>query len=149
MKLFLLVVLLAAASAPARAADVGVSVSVGQPGFYGRIDIGDYPAPQLLYRQPRRIERGPELGPPIYMHVPPRHARHWRRYCGRYNACDEQVYFVRSNWYNREYVPRYQERKHHDQDWQRDGRPERRHDWRRHNDRNDHQRGAYDRDQNR
>jgi hypothetical protein len=24
----------------AQAADVGVSVSVGQPGFYGRIDIG-------------------------------------------------------------------------------------------------------------
>jgi hypothetical protein len=24
-------------------ADVGVSVSIGQPGFYGRIDLGDVP----------------------------------------------------------------------------------------------------------
>jgi hypothetical protein len=27
-------------AAPAVAADVGVSVSVGQPGFYGRVDVG-------------------------------------------------------------------------------------------------------------
>ena len=28
-------------AAPAQAADVGVSISVNQPGFYGRVDIGD------------------------------------------------------------------------------------------------------------
>lgn len=145
MKLFLLAVLLAASAAPAHADDVGVSVSVGEPGFYGRIDIGDYPRPQLIYRQPRLIERDGVDRQPIYMHVPHRHARNWRRHCGRYNACDERVYFVRDNWYNREYVPRYQERNHHRQDWRHDGRREDR----RGNDRNDHQRGGYDRDQNR
>jgi hypothetical protein len=148
MKLFLLAVLLAASTGQAHAADVGVSVSVGEPGFYGRIDIGDYPAPQLIYRQPRLIQREGVDRQPIYMHVPNRHARNWRRHCSRYNACDERVYFVRDNWYNREYVPRYQERNHNRQDWRHDGR----HDNRRGNDRNDRndgQRGGYDRDQNR
>ena len=35
---------------PAFGADVGVSINIGQPGFYGRLDIGDYGQPQLLYR---------------------------------------------------------------------------------------------------
>ena len=31
-------------------ADAGASVSIGQPGFFGQIDIGDYyPRPQVLY----------------------------------------------------------------------------------------------------
>jgi len=51
---YCLIVALAAASLttltmPAHAADVGVSISVGQPGFYGQIDIGDFPQPQLIY----------------------------------------------------------------------------------------------------
>ena len=46
--------------------------------------------------------------PPIYLHVPPGHAKHWRRHCGEYNACGERVFFVQDGWYNREYVPRYQ-----------------------------------------
>lgn len=40
---------LAAMTVPVFAADVGVSISIGQPGFYGRLDIGDYPQPQLIY----------------------------------------------------------------------------------------------------
>jgi hypothetical protein len=122
--LYLLAVLLAGASAttPARAADVGVSVTLGQPGFYGRIDIGDYPQPQLLYSQPRMIRRGPSGREPIYLHVPPGHAKNWRRHCATYNACDERVYFVREGWYNKQYVPRYQERNGHRQDDRRDGR---------------------------
>jgi len=122
LNLFLLAVLMAAASAPARAADVGVSVSIGQPGFYGRLDIGDYPQPQLLYSQPRMIRRGPEGRPPVYMHVPSGHARNWRRHCAAYNACDERVYFVRDGWYNKQYVPRYQERNRSGQDERHDGR---------------------------
>jgi hypothetical protein len=94
---------------PVAAADAGVSVSVGQPNFYGRIDIGDFPQPQVMFAQPVIIERGP-MRPPIYLHVPPNHARHWSRHCGEYNACGERVFFVQDNWYNREYVPRYQER---------------------------------------
>ncbi len=38
MKRYLAAMLVAAASTRALAADVGVSVSVGQPGFYGRIE---------------------------------------------------------------------------------------------------------------
>lgn len=100
---------------PAFAADVGVSITIGQPGFYGRIDIGDYPRPQLIYAEPILVERV-HYGPPIYMRVPPGHAKHWKNYCHQYNACGERVYFVQDSWYTREYVPRYQEkhREHHD-----------------------------------
>ncbi len=110
MKRLLLAAVLAAASTPILAADVGVSISVGQPGFYGRIDIGDYPQPQVIYAQPVVVGRVVTDRQPIYLHVPPGHARHWRKYCHKYNACGERVYFVQDNWYNHEYVPRYQER---------------------------------------
>jgi hypothetical protein len=112
MRLFLIAVLTAAATgmAPARAADVGVSLSIGQPGFYGRLDIGDYPPPQLIYQQPRVVRTVPVSRPPIYLNVPPGHAKNWRRYCRHYDACDERVYFVRNTWYEREYVPHYQRR---------------------------------------
>ena len=36
-------VMMAVVAVPAIAADVGVSVQVGEPGFYGRIDIGRSP----------------------------------------------------------------------------------------------------------
>jgi hypothetical protein len=42
--------ILFAVSAPA--ADAGVSFSVGQPGFYGRIDIGNAPQPEVIYARP-------------------------------------------------------------------------------------------------
>ena len=111
--LFAAALTVAAAAVPALAADVGVSISIGDPGFYGRIDIGDYPQPRLLYRQPRVIQRVAAVREPIYLHVPPAHARNWRKYCRKYNACGERVYFVQDRWYNQVYVPRYQER-HHD-----------------------------------
>jgi hypothetical protein len=93
------------------AADVGVSVTIGQPGFYGRIDIGDYPYPQprVIYRYPRVIERVYVEREPIYMRVPPSHASNWRKYCHEYDACGERVYFVQDSWYNHEYAPRYRE----------------------------------------
>ena len=34
------------------ATDVGVSVSVNQPGFYGRIDLGNQPPPMVIYAEP-------------------------------------------------------------------------------------------------
>ncbi len=123
MKRFLITAVLAAAAAstPALASDVGVSISIGQPGFYGRLDIGDYPPPQLIYRQPIIIERVPGGRPPIYLRVPPGHAKHWSKHCHEYNACGERVYFVQDNWYQQEYVPRYRE-------YHRDRREERRDD---------------------
>lgn len=110
MQRLLFAAALAAAATPVLAADVGVSVSIGQPGFYGRIDIGDFPQPQVIYRQPILIEQVPVNRPPIYLRVPPGHAKNWGKHCHRYNACGERVYFVQDNWYNREYVPRYQQR---------------------------------------
>lgn len=126
MKRILIVASVVAAtlSIPALAADVGVSVSIGQPGFYGRIDIGDYPypQPQVIYRQPRVIERVYIDREPIYMRVPPAHAKNWRKYCHQYGACGERVYFVQDNWYNHEYAPRYQEQHRDRQDYRHDDR---------------------------
>lgn len=112
MKNFLIIVVLTiSAFSTAHAADVGVSVTVGHPGFYGRIDISDYPYPQprVIYRQPRVIERVYIEREPIYLRVPPGHARNWRKHCYKYDACDERVYFVQDSWYSREYAPHYRE----------------------------------------
>ncbi len=88
-------------AAPAMADGIGLSVN-----------IGDYPQPQLISRQPIWIERprGAPMRQPIYLHVPPGHQRNWRRYCGQYNACGQPVLFVRDSWYQRSYVPHYRER---------------------------------------
>ena len=51
-------------SSPVFATDVGVSVSIGQPGFYGQIDIGGYPRPPVIYGQPILVERVPVHRPP-------------------------------------------------------------------------------------
>lgn len=93
---------------PALAADLGASVSSSQPIFYGRLNIGDYPPPQVIDQQPIAIERVPIDRPPIYLRVPPAHAKHWRKHCHQYNACDERVLFVQDKWYSREHVPRHQ-----------------------------------------
>jgi hypothetical protein len=90
-------------------AEVGVSINIGQPGFYGQLDPNGYPQPRVIYRQPKAIGRVPINQPPVYMRVPPNQAKNWRKHCRKYNACDERVLFVQDNWYNREYVPRYQE----------------------------------------
>ena len=80
----------------AGSSNVGVSVSVAQPGFYGRIDIGDQ-QPTLVYPQPVIIQQAPIAVHlrPIYMRVPPGHSRNWAHYCGQYRACGQPVYFVR------------------------------------------------------
>jgi hypothetical protein len=113
MKRFVIAALILAASGAALAADVGVSVSVGQPGFYGRIDIGNAPPPVLLYPQPVVIQPVRVVQPmpvqPLYLHVPPGHAKDWGKHCAKYNACSQPVYFVKDDWYNTVYVPHYQE----------------------------------------
>ncbi len=93
------------------AAQASVSVQVGEPGFYGSIDIGGYPQPQLIYPQPVVIEPGPVgvVHQPMYLHVPPGHAKHWNKHCRKYNACGQPVYFVQDRWYQQVYVPRYRE----------------------------------------
>ena len=101
---------LAAYGAPVFAADVGVSISIGEPGFYGRIDIGDYPRPRIYYSEPVYIERGARYREPVYLRVRPGHSRNWKKYCREYGACGERVYFVNDDWYRNVYVPHYRER---------------------------------------
>ena len=112
MKRFLLSSLVACCAVPSWAADVGVSLSIGEPGYYGHIDIGDYPRPALVYAEPVIVEHHVVTGPPIYLHVPPGHARHWHKHCHEYGACARRVYFVDNDWYEHTYVPVYRE-KHH------------------------------------
>jgi hypothetical protein len=109
MNRLLFAVLLGTLAFPAFAADVGVSISVGQPGFYGQIDIGNTSPPPVVYAQPVVIARSPEYvqAQPIYLHVPPGHEKHWSKHCGEYHACGRPVYFVRDDWYNNEYVAHY------------------------------------------
>ncbi|MGO9038542.1 MAG: hypothetical protein ACLPX1_08565 [Steroidobacteraceae bacterium] len=101
---------LGAFSGAASAGDVAVSISVGQPGFYGQINIGSVPQAQVVYAQPVVVQPAPEYvaAPPIYLHVPPGHEKHWSKHCAEYHACGRRVFFVRDDWYNNEYVPRYQ-----------------------------------------
>ncbi|WP_293391245.1 hypothetical protein [Nevskia sp.] len=116
LKSILAAALLLTAAVPAIAADVGVSINIGQPGFNGRIDIGDYPQPRVIYAQPVIIERRQVVEQPVYVRVPPNYRKDWKRYCGRYDACGRPVYFVDNRWYNDVYVPRYRERENRHSD---------------------------------
>jgi hypothetical protein len=162
MKRFICLAALALLAAPVAAQDVGVGVNVtiGQPGFYGQIILGNAPPPEVIYAQPVIVAPGPMAQPPIYLRVPPGHERHWRQYCHRYHACNRPVYFVRDRWYNDVYVPHYhsyeREYRSHHGEW-RDRREDRRYDrregsrsdrrdaGRRDDDRRDHGRGDHDR----
>ena len=99
--------------ATAFATDVGVSISIGQPGFYGQIDIGGYPRPRVYYSEPVYIDRGARYQEPVYLRVRPGHSRNWKKHCREYGACGQRVYFVNDVWYNTVYVPHYQERNRH------------------------------------
>ena len=95
------------------ATDVGVSINVSQPGFYGRIDVGRVPGPLVIFPQPIIIEQRPVavIRQPIYLRVPPGHEKNWGKYFNRYGACGQPVYFVQDNWYRDVYAPRvYEER---------------------------------------
>jgi hypothetical protein len=128
MKTIIIATSLLVLTASAMAADVGVSINVAQPGLYGQINIGDAPRPRVVYAQPVIVERPARYveQQPVYMHVPPGHAKHWSKHCREYNACGQRVYFVQDSWYDKEYAPRHREqhgdreergdRDHHDHD---------------------------------
>jgi len=98
----------------AQAADVGVSVQVGQPGFYGRIDIGNTAPPPVVVAEPVWVQRQPVRVEPVYMRVPPGHQKHWDKHCREYNACGVPVYFVREDWYQERYSRRDDDRRRDD-----------------------------------
>jgi hypothetical protein len=114
MKRLLFAAAMAAFASPVLA-DVGVSISVGQPGFYGEINIGGFPRPELIYPRPIVVQppRVGVVGAPIYLRVPPGYAKHWRKHCHEYHACGRPVYFVQDEWYDKVYAPRYRERYEH------------------------------------
>jgi hypothetical protein len=96
-----------------RAGDLGINIILsGQvaPGVYGQVRLGNTAPPPLVYAQPMLIEPQSAPPPPVYLHVPPGHAKNWRKYCRQYNACNRPVYFVRSA----EYEPDYERRRHDD-----------------------------------
>ena len=125
MKSILAFALAAAAAGSALAQpSVGVSIGINQPGVYGRINIGDVPRPALWRAEPVIIAPSRVVAAPVYLYVPPAHQQNWRRYCGRYNACGQPVYFVREDWVRERYV-------HEHPGWERGRRP----GWDRHDDR--------------
>jgi hypothetical protein len=135
--------LVAAFAFAAGAAQAGVSISVNEPGVFGRIDISNLPMPHLLFPKPLlalpqppalniALPRPPSVNltlppppavmvappQPIYLRVPPTHAEHWREHCREYNACGQPVYFVREDWYNEVYAPahRHDHGRRHEED---------------------------------
>lgn len=117
MKKRVVAVALAAVVVAPAFAQVGVSVNIGEPGFYGQINLGDAPRPEVIYERPVIIQRDAGYGgEPLYLRVPPGHERHWERHCAQYGACGRPVYFVRNDWYNNVYAPRYRHEHGFDRD---------------------------------
>lgn len=108
MKKYLIAAILVVAASGAMAQNVGVDIHIGGPGYYGTIELGNARPPPVIYRQPMIIERDVRyVGQPMYLRVPPGHAKHWRKHCRSYNACGRPVYFVQDNWYSNTYAPNY------------------------------------------
>lgn len=95
---------MAMCAGPAAAQDVRVTIS-GEvtPGVYGRVDIGNRPRPPLVDPNPVVVLRQARAPAPVYLHVPPGHAKDWPKHCKKYDACSRPVYFVKSA----EYEPGY------------------------------------------
>ena len=93
----------------ASASDLDLNVILSgevRPGVYGQVQLGNAPRPAVVYERPRVVvvDRHYEHEAPIYLHVPPSHARHWDRHCHDYHSCGRRVYFVRSQEYEPAYV---------------------------------------------
>ena len=129
--------------APSLAQSISINATISGevvPGVYGRVDLGSRPPPPVVYAQPvvavPVVVAQPEPVAPIYLHVPPGHARHWREHCREYNACNRPVYFVRSAEYEPGYRPKHEGHGHHDDEHGEHGH----HD----DDRGDHEHGHHD-----
>ena len=135
----------AAAASPAFAQNFDVNVGMGDSGYYGRIEIGNYPAPAVVNTQPVIIQQQRVYVEPVYVRVPEGHRKHWAQHCGAYGACGRPVYFVKDSWYQHTYRPRYvqEHSRGHDRgrDWDRNDRRDDRRSDRRDDRRDDHRRG--------
>ena len=119
MRLISVLAVLLAGAGICRAGDLNIHVMLSgevAPGVYGQVQIGGERPPPLVYAQPMLIVPQRDPPPPVYLHVPPGHAKNWRKHCHEYNACNRPVYFVRSQ----EYEPGYVADHGHDHDHDRD-----------------------------
>ncbi len=109
--LLVLPAMLAGAVSLAQAQNVSFNATISGPvvpGVYGQLVIGNGPPPPVVYaqpviEQPAPVVVGAPAVEPIYLHVPPGHARDWHKHCHEYHACNRPVYFVKSA----EYEPGY------------------------------------------
>ncbi len=144
MRIASLAVLTFAAAATVAAAQVSVNAVIRGPvvpGVYGQVVIGNAAPPPVVYAQPVVAEPAPVVvgappPPPLYLHVPPGHAKDWRKHCHEYHACNRPVYFVRSAEYEPGFDMDRWRREHHDHDHDRDHHE--------HGDHEDHDRGDRD-----
>jgi hypothetical protein len=156
MRLILLAAVLLVGADVSKAGGLDIHVLLSgevAPGLYGQVNIGNERPPPVVYVQPLLIEPQPAPPPPIYLHVPPGHAKNWRKHCHEYNACNRPVYFVRSQEYDPEYQRHYQdherERELERQRWQERDRDHDRGHGRGHDgDERDHGHEGHDRDGN-
>lgn len=114
IKQLLAVCTFALAPCLSQADDLGISVVVEgeiQPGVYGRVELGKDSHPDLVYREPRlvRVDERYSSHRPVYLHVPPGHAKNWDKHCHKYNACYRKVYFVRSAEYDEDYSHQHEQ----------------------------------------
>lgn len=98
--------------------DLGINVVLEgevSPGIYGRVELGKDSHPDIYYPQPMVIVKDTKYARyrPVYLHVPPGHAKHWSKHCHKYHACERPVYFVKSVEYEESYQ---REHEHHDHD---------------------------------
>ena len=103
-------------SAHAQYASVVIGGEVS-PGVYGRVEFGNAPPPPLVYAQPVVVVRDRRYVQPVYLHVPPGHAKKWSKHCHQYNACYRPVYFVKSAEYEPGYRPGRGHGKGHGKRW--------------------------------
>ena len=111
----------------ASAANVGVSINIGEPNFYGRINAAERYRPQVIYERPIVVQQSAYTYQPMYLRVPPRQVKNWNRHCSAYGACGRPVYFVKDSWYREKYRDRY-----YRQDYDRDRGRDRGHEYDRH-----------------
>ncbi|RYZ94550.1 MAG: hypothetical protein EOP47_27645 [Sphingobacteriaceae bacterium] len=108
------------------AGDLGINVIVAgelRPGVYGQVEIGNAPRPVVVYEQPRVVvvEKRYARAEPVYLHVPPGHAKNWKKHCHSYHACGRKVYFVRSAEYEPDYHSHSDHHDHSHNDHDHDG----------------------------
>lgn len=99
---------LAAVALPAAAQSVSLSLSVVQPGVYGRIDIGPEAPPAGFVVGSFGVPARVVVQQPMYIYAPEDHWRHWSEHCHRYNACGRPVYFVDERWVRARHAERHE-----------------------------------------